>query len=103
MVFNFAALYDARMPTLFIFKKRASFYRIKHATTRSNYSFKLAGKYFAIVCCAWLLRYNARTRAMPGCASSASKVLGAAVEIVCMGKTPSTIRSAEDSSCTLCF
>ena len=56
MVFNFAALYDARMPTLFVFKKRAPFYRIKHATTRSNYSLKPAGKYFAIVCCAWLLR-----------------------------------------------
>ena len=56
MVFNFSALYDARMPTLFIFKKRASFCRIKHATTRSKYSFKLAGKYFSIVCCAWLLR-----------------------------------------------
>ena len=74
MVFNFAARYDARMPALFIFKKRAPFYRIKHATTRSKYSFKLAGK-----------------------------VLGAAVEMAFMAKTLSTIRSAEDSSCTLCF
>ena len=48
MVFNFAALYDARMPTLFIFKKRAPFYRIKHATTRSKYSFKLAGKVLGV-------------------------------------------------------
>ena len=65
MVFNFAARYDARMPTLFVFKKRAPFYIIKHATTLSNYSFKLAGK-----------------------------VLGAAVEMALMAKTPSTIRSA---------